>query len=98
MKFSLFIFGIILLAGCATYHSQPISPEKAAETFEARSLTNAELHAYLETNHIDGEWPRPSWDLNSLTLVAFYYQPTFAEAREQWAAAQAAITLTIAKM
>jgi cobalt-zinc-cadmium efflux system outer membrane protein len=92
MKFLLFIFGIILLAGCATYHSQPISPEKTSETFDSRSLTNEALHAYLETNHIDGEWPLPSWGLNTLTLVAFYYQPTFAEAREQWAAAQAAIT------
>src|ERR1700729_4152223 len=92
MKFLPFIFGIILLAGCATYHSQPISPDKTAEAFDTRSLTNEALHAYLETNHIDSEWPLPSWGLNTLTLVAFYYQPTFAEAREQWAAAQAAIT------
>ncbi len=49
------------------------------------------LHAYLETNPVAGEWPRHTWDLNTLTLVAFYYQPAFAEAREQWASAQAAV-------
>jgi outer membrane protein TolC len=92
MKFLPFIFGIILLAGCATYHPQPILPEQTAEAFDSRSLTNEALHAYLATNHIDGQWPLPSWGLNTLTLVAFYYQPTFAEAREQWAAARAAIT------
>jgi len=84
------IFGIILFAGCATYHPQPISPEKSADAFDARSLTDDGLHAFLETNHVDGEWPRRSWDLNALTLAAFYFQPAFAEAREQWASIKAA--------
>jgi len=83
------IAGTALLAGCATYHSQPISPEKTADDFDARSLTNDALRAFLETNHIQGEWPRHSWDLNTLALVAFYYQPAFAEAHAQWLATQA---------
>jgi outer membrane protein, heavy metal efflux system len=91
MKFLPFALGIILLAGCTTYHPQPISPEKIADSFDARSLTNEALHAFLETNHITGEWPRSSWDLNALAIVAFYYQPTFAEARLQWTAIQASV-------
>ncbi len=90
MKFFPFILGIILFAGCATFHSQPISPEQTANAFDARSLTNETLHAFLETNHVVGEWPPHSWDLNTLTLVAFYYQPALAEARAQWASARAA--------
>src|SRR5579859_6854944 len=90
MKFWPFILATILFAGCATYHSRPISAEKTADSFEARSLTNDDLHAFFETNHIAGQWPRPSWDLNALTLVAFYYQPALAEARVQWAAIKAA--------
>ncbi|MGH7991553.1 MAG: TolC family protein, partial [Limisphaerales bacterium] len=39
---------------------------------------------------ITGEWPRSSWDLNALTLVAFFYQPALAEARAQFAVTQAA--------
>ena len=85
MKFWPFILSIILFAGCATYHSRPISAEKTADSFEARSLTNDDLHAFFETNHVIGQWPRPSWDLNALTLAAFYYQPALAEARAQWA-------------
>ena len=80
----------LLAAGCATYHPQPISPEQTAAAFDARSLTNENLRTFLETNQISGEWPRRSWDLNALTLVAFYYQPTLAEARAQWASARAA--------
>jgi cobalt-zinc-cadmium efflux system outer membrane protein len=80
---------LLLAAGCATYHPQPISPEKTAEAFDARSLTNENLRAFLETNQVAGEWPRRSWDLNALTLAAFYYQPSLAEARAQWAAVAA---------
>ena len=90
-KFAAIIFGATLLAGCATYHPQPISPEKTAAAFTARALTNADLQAFLETNHLTGPSPRRLWDLNALTLVAFYYQPALAEARAQWASAQAAI-------
>ena len=91
MKFLPFALVIIFLAGCTTYHPRPILPEKIADSFDARSLTNEDLHAFLETNRVTGEWPRRTWDLNALTLVAFYYQPAFAEARLQWGAIQASV-------
>jgi outer membrane protein TolC len=87
---SMFLAILIFIAGCATYHSQPIAPQETAATFDTRSFTNENLHAFLETNHITGEWPRRSWDLNALTFVAFYYQPALAEARAHWASVQAA--------
>ncbi|HEY3761614.1 MAG TPA: TolC family protein [Verrucomicrobiae bacterium] len=77
-------------AGCATYHPMPLAPETTATDFEARSLANPELHAFFETNQVAGEWPRSAWDVDALTLVAFYYQPALAEARAQWAAVRAA--------
>ena len=83
------IFGAMLLAGCATFQPQPVSPEKTAAAFDARSLNDDNLRAFLETNHVAGSWPRDSWDLNALTLAAFYYQPALAEARAQWAAVEA---------
>ena len=45
----------------------------------ARSLSDTNLQVFLKTNGFSG-----SWNLNSLTLVAFYYQPVLAEARAQW--------------
>lgn len=84
-RWALIIFCGLIAAGCAHFQPQPISPEKTASDFDARSLTNENLRAFLETNHFDG-----SWDLKALTLVAFYYQPALVEARTQWAAAQAA--------
>ncbi|HEY1790655.1 MAG TPA: TolC family protein, partial [Verrucomicrobiae bacterium] len=90
MRFLPFILGIILLSGCAVYRPRPISPEKTASEFDARTLTDEGLRTFLETNQVVGQWPRQSWDLKTLTLVAFYYQPVFAEARATWLAAQAA--------
>ena len=80
------IFGATLLTGCTTFQPQPISPEKTAAAFDARSLADNGLRGFLETNHVTGNWPRESWDLNALTLAALYYQPALAEARAQWAA------------
>ena len=89
VRCSMFLASILVLAGCATFHPQAISPEKSAADFDERSLSDAGLHAFLETNHVTGDWPRQSWDLNALTLAAFYYQPALAEARAQWAAVEA---------
>jgi cobalt-zinc-cadmium efflux system outer membrane protein len=80
---------LTLAAGCATFHSQPISPGKTAATFDARSLADENLHAFLETNHVAVPSPGGAWDLKQLTLAAFYYQPALAEARAQWAAVEA---------
>src|ERR1700744_4762438 len=85
-----FIFALALFAGCARFHPEPISSEKTAASFDERSLTNENLHAFLQTNHLVAEWPCRDWDVNSLTLVAFFYQPALAEARLQLAAVRAA--------
>jgi len=91
MRFWPFIFILALLAGCARFKPEPISPEGSAASFDSRSLTNEDLRAFLETNHVAAaEWPRRTWNLNALTLVAFYYQPALAEARAQYASARAA--------
>lgn len=85
-----FAIVLLVLVGCARFHPQPISPEKTAAAFDARSLTDENLQAFLETNGITGNWPRDSWDLKSLTFVAFYYQPALSEARAQFTATRVA--------
>jgi len=80
---------ILSFTGCARFHSLPISPEETAQSFESRSLTNADLQAFLAANHVDIH-AKTQWDLNMLTLVAFYYQPDLAVARADFAIAQAA--------
>jgi len=82
---------IALLAGCARFHAQPLSVAKNLDAFESRTLSDPGLKSFLETNHSVAEWPPKSWDLMSLTLVAFYYHPDIEDARAALTVARSGI-------
>jgi len=88
-----FILLGVWLAGCAQFEPRPISPAETSSKLDARSLDDAGLRTFLETNlgHELEDWPPKSWDLNTLTLAAFYYQPSLEVARAQWSVAQASV-------
>jgi outer membrane protein TolC len=67
-----------------------LSPAETAAQFENRSLTNAALKTFLETNlHREiTHWPAAAWDFDMLALAAFFYHPSLEVARAQWALAQ----------
>ncbi len=93
MKFWPAIVALGLVAGCARFHPQPLSPAETAAGMESRSLGNPELKTFLE-KHLNREmntWPAAKWDFEMLTLAAFYYQPSLDVARAVWAEAQAGI-------
>ena len=93
MKYWLFIFEIVLLAGCAHFQPQPISPEYTAAQLDSRRLDDAGLKKLLEQNlgHEWNNWPETNWDLSELTLVAFYFHPSLEVARAQWLVASAGL-------
>jgi outer membrane protein, heavy metal efflux system len=76
------------VTGCVHYRAQPLTVAKVAADYESRSFADAGLRAFLETNRVGGEWPRRAWDLESLTLAAFYFSPELDVARAQWGTAQ----------
>ena len=82
-----------LLAGCARFQPQPLAPEKTAAQLESRRLDDAGLKKFLEKNlgHELETWPLPAWNLNSLTLAAFYFHPDLDVARAQWRVAEAGV-------
>jgi len=79
------------LVGCVHYRAKPLAAGKVAADFEGRSLSDAGLRVFLETNHVSGEWPRRGWELESLTLAAFYFSPELDLARAQWGTARAGV-------
>ncbi len=87
------MFLLFLLAGCAHFEPKPIEPEKSAAQLEARRLDDPGLKKFLEQNlgHALPGWPLQAWDLPTLTLAAFYFQPDLEVARAQWRVTQAGV-------
>jgi cobalt-zinc-cadmium efflux system outer membrane protein len=86
---------LVLCAGCARYkyHAAPISPPALAQSLYSRSLDDPELRSWMNqsANFQPASWPLESWDLNSLTLAAYYFNPDLDVARANVASAEAAI-------
>jgi outer membrane protein TolC len=71
-----------------------LSPASAAAQFDARRLDAPALKSFVQSQTNGGPvrpWPPARWDLNSLTLAAFYFHPDLAVAREQWRVTQAGV-------
>jgi len=97
MKF-LVVFVLPLLAlasGCAPYRyrAAPISSPALAQSLEARSLDDAGLRAWIkQTAGVEPPaWPMATWDLDALTLAAYYFSTDMDVARANAAVADAAI-------
>jgi len=81
----------LCLTGCKHYHDQPLLPQQTAADFGSRTLADAGLKKFLETNlHREvAPWPPRAWDFRTLAMAAFYYHPDLDVARAQWATASA---------
>jgi len=96
MTFGRYIILILLvgLCGCVQFHERKLEPDKVLSSFENRSLEDSALQRFLATNQTSStdEWHAPAkWDLETLTLVAFYYHPSLDLARAQWSSSKATI-------
>lgn len=87
-------FAVLAMAGCVHFTPKPLSPEDTAGRFDQRSLGDASLQSYVRTTlHRDFEvWPPVEWDLESLTLAAFYFNPDLEVARSNYDSAAAGMT------
>jgi cobalt-zinc-cadmium efflux system outer membrane protein len=82
-----------LIAGCATYQPEPISPTENATALESRTLDDPRLQRFLIAMlPSQGEpAPKPPWDFTTLTFAALYYHPDLDIAHARLASAQAGV-------
>ena len=83
----------LLVGACAhpslpTPPSAPLSAESAVADHEARSLVDPALRRFLLENTGQAS---AAWEFESLAWVGFYYHPSLAVARAQWATTRAAL-------
>lgn len=81
----------IALCGCVHYQPHPLDPANQAGEFESRQLGDVGLRAVLEkhSSQLLTNWPPAHWNLEQLTLAAFYYHPSLDVARARWTVATA---------
>lgn len=86
---------LLIVCGCARYkyHPVPVSPSALAAGLEARSLDDPGLRAWMSqyAEFKPTREPTTSWDLNSLTLAAYYFNPAIDVARANAAVSAASI-------
>ena len=92
-KVFIVLFIGLTVCGCVRFQSRPLSPEKTAAQLELRRLDDAGLKKFITENSSRPleNWPLKKWDLNALTIAAFYFHPDLAVAQAQWQLANAGI-------
>lgn len=75
------------LAGCAHYEPRPLTAAGVQQGLEERTLDAPALRAYVQ-QHL--QRPAPPWDVDALTVAAWYYSPELDKARAQAQASAAA--------
>jgi outer membrane protein, heavy metal efflux system len=87
--------GILSLAGCAAqrYQVAPIVASATASRLESRNLADSGLQSFVEQNlgHSAFPWPPATWDLQTLSLAALYFNPALDSARARIGGTEAAL-------
>src|SRR3981081_2979577 len=87
--------GILSLAGCAAqrYQAAPIVASTTASRLESRNLADSGLQSFVEQNlgHSVSPWPAATWDLQTLSLAALYFNPALDSARAGVTASETAL-------
>lgn len=94
IRYALFLpIAILVSSGCVRYQPKPLTPSQTETQLNSRTLDDAGLKAFIAISSPEAvkDWPRPSWDVNALTLAAFYYHPSLDVVRSQVGAAVARV-------
>lgn len=86
-------FYCLLLSACAAQHydARPISAEGIANGLNTHSLNSPELRSFVRAHYRQSEqpWPPGQWNLHTLTLAAFFFNPELEAARAKLATIEA---------
>lgn len=95
------LLGTGLLAGCVgqQYQPHPMVAGASAARYEARNLADPGLRSFEESylGRPVSPWPPQTWDFQTLSLAALYFNPALDETRARVAESQAALVTAAAR-
>lgn len=84
----LFVLSAGLFNGCVHYHPRELDPATERAQLESRTLSDPGLRAFLAAR---GQSVGAEWNVEQLTLAAFYYSPELDLARARLAELEAGV-------
>jgi cobalt-zinc-cadmium efflux system outer membrane protein len=81
--FAVLLVIALLADGCVHYQPKPVSLAQTAAELDSRSLTNLDLQKFITAHLTNQPAPITDWNVDLLTLAAFYYHPSLQLARAQ---------------
>lgn len=94
LVFPFLLAAATFVGGCATYRARPLSVRDQKLAFEARTLAEPALQRFVEDHGLvsaGASWPPPVWDVQLLTLAAYFYRADLEIARARLALAEAGV-------
>ena len=84
---------LVFQSSCIHYSARPLSAPAVENQYRARTLTSPDLAAFMRSQPGSSvtTWPPDSLDLDTLTRIAYFYQPDLDVARAKFAAAEATV-------
>jgi cobalt-zinc-cadmium efflux system outer membrane protein len=87
---NLIALAALAVTACIHVDPRPIDPVVTGRGLESRTLADPDMQAFVAA-HSTAKLPITRWDIDTLTLAAFYFHPALDVARAQAAVARAAI-------
>src|SRR5579864_2326479 len=87
------LLGILPASGCYHYRPQPLLPPALEQQYRSRSLADPGLKEFIEAQPVGKpvSWPSTELNLETLTLIAFYFHPDLDAARARFATSEAGV-------
>lgn len=84
--------------GFTKYQPKAIDPAVNAARFENKDPTSQQFQQHLlNSGYTENQLPLRQWGIDELTYCALFFHPSLDVAREQWRAAQAAVSTAAAR-
>ncbi|HYM74874.1 MAG TPA: TolC family protein [Candidatus Dormibacteraeota bacterium] len=84
---------LLSFVSCYHYRPQPLLPPAVEQQYRSRSLADPGLKEFIEAQPVGkpASWPSTELNLDTLTLIAFYFHPDLDAARARFATSEAGV-------